>query len=99
MFWGWKKEVKIVDCPGLVCPSLVGLELQVRPVLAECALLRHRRLQEVCHPTDLKAFRGYISPNRYHAKSVSHMLIASAADLANPFDARLHTLRCNLASP
>lgn len=28
MFWGWKKEVKIVDCPGLVCPSLVGLEIQ-----------------------------------------------------------------------
>jgi hypothetical protein len=28
MFWGPKKEVKFVDCPGLVCPSLVGLELQ-----------------------------------------------------------------------
>lgn len=28
MFWGWKKQVKIVDCPGLVCPSLVGLEIQ-----------------------------------------------------------------------
>jgi hypothetical protein len=28
MFWGWKKEVKIVDCPGLVCPSLAGMELQ-----------------------------------------------------------------------
>jgi hypothetical protein len=28
MFWGWKKEVKVVDCPGLVCPSLVGMELQ-----------------------------------------------------------------------
>jgi hypothetical protein len=28
MFWGWKKELKIVDCPGLVCPSLVGLEIQ-----------------------------------------------------------------------
>ncbi|KAK8850508.1 hypothetical protein IAR55_004426 [Kwoniella newhampshirensis] len=28
MFWGGKKEVKIVDCPGLVCPSLVGLEIQ-----------------------------------------------------------------------
>lgn len=30
MFWGWKKDVKVVDCPGLVCPSLVGLEIQVR---------------------------------------------------------------------
>lgn len=28
MFWGDKKEVKLVDCPGLVCPSLVGLEIQ-----------------------------------------------------------------------
>ncbi|WVQ70681.1 hypothetical protein IAR50_000203 [Cryptococcus sp. DSM 104548] len=28
MFWGSKKEVKIVDCPGLVCPSLAGLEVQ-----------------------------------------------------------------------
>ncbi|KAK4688597.1 large subunit GTPase 1, partial [Tremellales sp. Uapishka_1] len=29
MFWGYKKEIKIVDCPGLVCPSLVGVDLQV----------------------------------------------------------------------
>ncbi|WVQ86042.1 hypothetical protein IAT38_008210 [Cryptococcus sp. DSM 104549] len=28
MFWGDKKEVRFVDCPGLVCPSLVGLEVQ-----------------------------------------------------------------------
>ncbi|ADV19791.1 GTPase [Cryptococcus gattii E566] len=28
MFWGPKKEIKIVDCPGLVCPSLAGLEIQ-----------------------------------------------------------------------
>ncbi|WRT70647.1 uncharacterized protein IL334_007645 [Kwoniella shivajii] len=28
MFWGTKKEIRIVDCPGLVCPSLVGLEIQ-----------------------------------------------------------------------
>ncbi|WWC72532.1 uncharacterized protein I206_106494 [Kwoniella pini CBS 10737] len=28
MFWGSKKEVRFVDCPGLVCPSLVGLEIQ-----------------------------------------------------------------------
>ena len=28
LFWGWKREVKIVDCPGLVCPSLVGMEIQ-----------------------------------------------------------------------
>ena len=29
MYWGDKKEIKMVDCPGLVCPSLVGLEMQV----------------------------------------------------------------------
>lgn len=28
MFWGPKKEIKVVDCPGLVCPSLAGLEIQ-----------------------------------------------------------------------
>nr|XP_019051132.1 hypothetical protein I302_01581 [Kwoniella bestiolae CBS 10118]OCF30062.1 hypothetical protein I302_01581 [Kwoniella bestiolae CBS 10118] len=28
MFWGPKKEIRFVDCPGLVCPSLVGLEIQ-----------------------------------------------------------------------
>ena len=28
IFWGQKKEVKFVDCPGLVCPSLVSFELQ-----------------------------------------------------------------------
>ncbi|OCF54772.1 hypothetical protein L486_07908 [Kwoniella mangroviensis CBS 10435] len=28
MFWGSKKEIRFVDCPGLVCPSLVGLEIQ-----------------------------------------------------------------------
>ena len=28
LFWGWKRQVKIVDCPGLVCPSLVGMEIQ-----------------------------------------------------------------------
>jgi ribosome biogenesis GTPase A len=28
MFWGDKKQVKLVDCPGLVCPSLIGLEIQ-----------------------------------------------------------------------
>ncbi|WWC65102.1 uncharacterized protein I303_107716 [Kwoniella dejecticola CBS 10117] len=28
IFWGSKKEVRFVDCPGLVCPSLVGLEIQ-----------------------------------------------------------------------
>ncbi|WVR08573.1 hypothetical protein IAU60_005628 [Kwoniella sp. DSM 27419] len=28
MFWGDKKEIRVVDCPGLVCPSLVGLEIQ-----------------------------------------------------------------------
>ena len=29
MFWGEKKEVLFADSPGLVCPSLVGVELQV----------------------------------------------------------------------
>jgi len=29
MLWGARREVKIVDCPGLVCPSLVPMELQV----------------------------------------------------------------------
>ncbi|WVF68041.1 hypothetical protein IAT40_002803 [Kwoniella sp. CBS 6097] len=28
LFWGDKKEIRVVDCPGLVCPSLVGLEVQ-----------------------------------------------------------------------
>nr|ODN96084.1 GTPase [Cryptococcus depauperatus CBS 7855] len=28
MLWGAKREVKIVDCPGLVCPSLAGSEIQ-----------------------------------------------------------------------
>lgn len=28
IFWGARREIKIVDCPGLVCPSLVPMELQ-----------------------------------------------------------------------
>ncbi|CAK9781736.1 P-loop containing nucleoside triphosphate hydrolase protein [Cutaneotrichosporon oleaginosum] len=28
MLWGERREVRIVDCPGLVCPSLVPMELQ-----------------------------------------------------------------------
>lgn len=28
IFWGSNKDVKIVDCPGLVCPSLVPMEIQ-----------------------------------------------------------------------
>ncbi|WVQ95598.1 hypothetical protein IAU59_002695 [Kwoniella sp. CBS 9459] len=28
LLWGDKKEIRVVDCPGLVCPSLVGLEIQ-----------------------------------------------------------------------
>ncbi|KAL1409274.1 hypothetical protein Q8F55_006107 [Vanrija albida] len=28
MLWGARREVRIVDCPGLVCPSLVPMELQ-----------------------------------------------------------------------
>lgn len=28
ILWGSKREIKIVDCPGLVCPSLVPMELQ-----------------------------------------------------------------------
>lgn len=28
MLWGDRREVRIVDCPGLVCPSLVPMELQ-----------------------------------------------------------------------
>ncbi|GMK56024.1 hypothetical protein CspeluHIS016_0210800 [Cutaneotrichosporon spelunceum] len=28
MLWGQRREVRIVDCPGLVCPSLVPMELQ-----------------------------------------------------------------------
>jgi ribosome biogenesis GTPase A len=28
ILWGPKREVRIVDCPGLVCPSLVPMELQ-----------------------------------------------------------------------
>lgn len=28
ILWGARREVKIVDCPGLVCPSLVPMELQ-----------------------------------------------------------------------
>lgn len=44
MFWGWKHEVKVVDCPGLVCPSLVGLELQVRSSQTEESKADYRRL-------------------------------------------------------
>lgn len=28
LLWGPRREVRIVDCPGLVCPSLVPMELQ-----------------------------------------------------------------------
>ncbi|OCF43640.1 hypothetical protein I317_02532 [Kwoniella heveanensis CBS 569] len=28
LLWGDKKDIRVVDCPGLVCPSLVGLEIQ-----------------------------------------------------------------------
>lgn len=28
ILWGARREVRIVDCPGLVCPSVVPLELQ-----------------------------------------------------------------------
>lgn len=29
IFWGARREIKLVDCPGLVCPSLIPMELQV----------------------------------------------------------------------
>lgn len=28
IFWGSNRDIKIVDCPGLVCPSLVPMEIQ-----------------------------------------------------------------------
>lgn len=28
ILWGERRDIKIVDCPGLVCPSLVPMELQ-----------------------------------------------------------------------
>lgn len=28
LLWGPRREVRIVDCPGLVCPSLVPMEMQ-----------------------------------------------------------------------
>lgn len=46
MLWGQRREVRIVDCPGLVCPSLVPMELQalsggtcVKALVADSAVL------------------------------------------------------------
>jgi hypothetical protein len=41
LFWGWKRDVKVVDCPGLVCPSLVGLEVQALCGSESCLSLIH----------------------------------------------------------
>ncbi|OWZ64338.1 hypothetical protein AYX14_02930 [Cryptococcus neoformans] len=60
MFWGPKKEIKIVDCPGLVCPSLAGLEIQAMagiipiaqiPSLPSCILFAsaHMPIEAIFH--------------------------------------------------
>lgn len=61
MFWGAKREVKLVDCPGLVCPSLVGLEIQA---LAGSEFLLYRSTQglmtSLAHLTDSFLTRLYL---------------------------------------
>ena len=88
MFWGWKKEVKVVDCPGLVCPSLVGLELQVSgPATAGLPA-------EPCRPS--LAVRLLV----LHTYTVyfAHRLLGSITYLSDPFDVCMYLL-CGKPSP